>query len=629
MREKQQKTPRRTTTAITAIAAIAAATVGLTSWLTASAAASAAAAPTTSHGTKVHPDLMVAGQPVAIAGDSTTHTFWVAQLNDGGENDFVDSIAEGSHAIKSFNVPSGVDGIAADSALGMVWTIGNSSAGTTHTLTPIKEPGTVMSGITIPASSALTGIAVDPATKTVLELDAAGDVFTVDEAHPANAPHKLVSGSLTSADAIAVDPGTGTIWLVSASGNSVFGYHESTGAQIGDPIQVGNDPSSIAVDPTAKTVWVGNSNPTVSEFGESSTGSIHTIKLPASPESITVDPKTGVAWAGVGFGSVFGITEKTSPPSSIGGVTPAPDPIVGIATDPTNGQVWATDNVPSQGTFNNVFPLLPTAPKFTSASSIWFATNNVSQRTFSLKTTAFPPATFTMSGAPGFLSIGRHTGILTARLTTKSKHGAFKVTVSAANGVGAAAHQALTVNVGSDPVLTTTSTTFAIGVKNSQRLKATGSPAPTFTGLSLPKGLTLSRTGVLSGTLPKGTKSPIQFGVELTSKVTGFFGSPVVDAFTLKLAPGRAPKFTSAAKVTFKHGKHALFTIRSTGFPSPVLKITGKLPTGLRFKAGTAGTGTIAGTPAATAKGHTFKIKVTAFNGVGKSAVQTLSIKIT
>ncbi len=621
MREKLQKIPRAA-----ALVAGAGCVIG---GLSASATAMPALAAPARHASPASPSLKVAGQPVGIASDPTTKTFWVAENDIGQPDDIVDRIAENGHKDTTIKVLSGVVGIAADSGLGMVWTIGNSSNGTTHTATVIKESDNSAAGITVAASSALTGLAIDSSTGKVFLLDEGGDVFEFIDGNLAP-PVNLITGSAgTAATGIAVDPATGTLWIVNAAGNSVLKYSESGGAPIGSPISVGNNPGTIAIDSTAKTVWVGNSDSSVSEFSETSLGTVHTIKLPANPESITVDPKTGVAWAGVGFGSVFGITEKTSPPSSIGGVTPAPDPIVGIATDPTNGQVWATDNVPSQGTFNNVFPLLPTAPKFTSPSTIWFATNNASQQIFDLTTTAFPPATFTLSGAPSFLSVGKRTGVLTAKLTTKSKFGAFKATVSASNGVGAAGHQTLTVNVGSDPVLRTTSTTFAIGVKNSQQLKATGTPAPSFTGLNLPKGLTLSKTGVLSGTVPKGTKSPVQFGVELTNKLTSVSNSPVVGIFTLKLAPGKAPKLTSAAKATFKHGKHGSFTVKSTGFPSPVLKITGKLPKGLTFKAGAAGTGIIAGTPAATTKGHTFTIQITASNGVGKSAVQKLSIKIT
>jgi hypothetical protein len=646
MREKQQKfrrlvkvgvasvtgtragTRAGTGTRVKTVAVSVAAAVSVVSWLTVSAVP-AFAGPASGQAVQAGPDLMISGQPVAMASDPTTHTFWIAASNFGEANDNVVSITEGAKpAIKSFNVASGVDAIAVDSGLGLVWAIGNGSS-TSHDVTFIKESSGVLTSGSVSVSANLTGIAVDPSTKKVLLLDQNGDVLTVDENHPSGAPTSLVHGALTSAAAIAVDPGTAKIWVVDAGGNAVRQFSETTGTQIGGPIAVGANPSSIAIDPTAKTVWVGNSNSTVSEFGESSTGTVHTIKVATSPDSITVDPKTGVAWVGSVDGSVFGITEKTSPPSSIGSVTPAPEAIDGIAADPGNGQVWAVDNVPAQGTFNNVFPLLPTAPKFTSAASTWLATNNPAQRSFGVTTTAFPPATFTLTGAPSFLSIGKQTGVVSGKLTTKSKLGAFKVSISATNGIGSAAHQTLTVHIGSDPALTATSGTFAIGVKNSQQIKVTGTPAPAFTGLSLPKGLTLSKSGVLSGTLPKGTKSPVTFGIELNNQVTAAFRSPVVALFHLKLAPGKAPKLTSRASVSFKHGKHSTFTIKSTGFPSPALKLTGKLPKGLTFKAGAPGTGTISGTPATTTKGHSFKIKITASNGVGKSASQTLTIKVT
>src|SRR5579859_4797216 len=114
------------------------------------------------HAAKGRPRVMVVGQPVGIAADPTTHTFWVAEHDAGKPADSVDKIAEAGHAIVNLRVTSGVNAIAADPISGLVWTIGNSSNGSTHTVTYIKESNDSIHRVAVPASSALTGLAVDP-----------------------------------------------------------------------------------------------------------------------------------------------------------------------------------------------------------------------------------------------------------------------------------------------------------------------------------------------------------------------------------------------------------------------------------------------------------------------------------
>lgn len=326
------------------------------------------------------------------------------------------------------------------------------------------------------------------------------------------------------------------------------------------------------------------------------------------------DPTFGVIWVGSASGSIYEINEETSPPAVIASLA-LPEEVDGLATDPGTGQLWATEDIPSQGTFDNVFPYSPAAPAITSASS-WFANNNSAQDTFPVVASGFPPAAYSISGAPGWLTIGALTGVLSAALTSKSKAGAVTMTITATNGIGGPAHQSFTAKVGSDPVVETTSATFAYGVPNSLRLKATGVPAAiTFHGLGLPAGITLSRSGVLSGRPAKGVKSPAKFVILARNAVTRAFGQPAESIFTLTFAPGVAPKITSSASVTFKHGKPASFTIRAKGLPVPALTKSGELPKGLKIKFGN-GTALISGTPAAADNGHSYKI-ITAKNGVG------------
>ncbi len=620
MRGKQQSSRPHGTVVLAAAGVLA-------SCLAAALITPAFAAPAGGPGSKARPGVMVTGQPVGIAADTVNHSYWVAERDTGQHTDSVDKIFEKSHAIVNVHVKSGVNAIAADAGRGLVWVIGNSIDGSTHTVTYIKESNRSVHAVTVPAGSDLTGVAVDPAAGKVFVIDLTGNVFTFDESHLTNAPVKFITGSLSAASGVAVDHGTSRIWVLNAAGNSVFEFSESTGATVGSPVNVGDNPQVIAIDASTETVWVGNSDSTLSEFREASPGTVHSTTLGSVPTSITADPARRLMWVGGEFGSITGVTERTSPPSLTGGLT-VPSEVDGLATDQTTGQLWVTENVTSQGAFNNVVPFVPTAPKLTTGGSTWFAAGNTAQDQFTLTASGFPPSTFSMRGAPSWLSLAKLSGLLSAKLTSKSKLGAFKITLTASNGIGAAAHRTFTVNVGTDPVVRTTSATFAFGVPNSIQLKALGTPAPTFKGLNLPKGLHLSSTGVLSGSLPKGTASPKMFGIEANNKVTAAFSSPVFVIFTLKLAPGVAAKITSASKVTFRHGRRGAFTVTTTGLPRPSLKESGKLPKGLRFGV-VGGRAFVTGTPAKAGAGHTFKITITASNGVGRSARQTLTIKIT
>lgn len=617
--------PRSSRPKVTAVGAVA----GCLASCLATTLAPAHAAPADGQAAQATPGVMVAGQPVGIAADATNHTFWVAVVNAGKATDIVDKIAETGHAVTTLHVTSGVNGIAADATRGLIWTIGNSANGSTHTVSYIRTSNDSVHAVHVPASTDLTGLAVDPQAGKVFVLDLSGDVFTLDESGLANAPVEFITGGLSEATGLAIDHGNESIWVLNAGGNSVFEFSASTGVMIGSPASVGDSPGVIAVDTTTKTVWVGNADSTISEFAESTPGTVNSLTLGSTPISVTPDPARHTIWVGGEFGSIYRVTEQTSPPSLARGLT-LPNEVDGLAIDAKTGQLWATQNVTSQGTFNNVVPFVPTAPAFTSANSTWFAAGNTAQDQFTLNASGFPPASFAMRGAPSWLSLAKLTGVLSGKLTRASKLGAFKVTVTASNGIGSPVQLSFTVNVGTDPVIATTSATFAFGVnaKNAFQIKASGTPAPTFAGLKLPKGLHLSKAGLLTGSLPKGTASPQMFRIEASNKVTQAFRSPVIAKFRLRLVPGARPKFTSAAKVTFRHGRPAHFTISTSGFPAPSLKISGKLPMGLRIKI-RGDRAFISGTPAAAGQGRTFKITITATNGIAKPATQTLAIKIT
>jgi hypothetical protein len=69
------------------------------------------------------------------------------------------------------------------------------------------------------------------------------------------------------------------------------------------------------------------------------------------------------------------------------------------------------------------------------------------------------------------------------------------------------------------------------------------------------------------------------------------------------------------------------FTVTTTGHPSATITETGKLPKGTSFVAQAGGKATISGTPVAGTAG-TYRLTITAKNGVGQSAVQAFTLTI-
>ncbi len=117
-----------------------------------------------------------------------------------------------------------------------------------------------------------------------------------------------------------------------------------------------------------------------------------------------------------------------------------------------------------------------------------------------------------------------------------------------------------------------------------------GATTYSVTAGALPLGLSLSSTGVLSGTpTTLGTSS-------FTVKATNVAGTSS-GVFTMTVA--NQVEFTSAAAATFTVGSAGSFTVTTSGNPANPLTYTGTLPAGLTFTPGAAGTASVSGTPSA------------------------------
>ena len=96
----------------------------------------------------------------------------------------------------------------------------------------------------------------------------------------------------------------------------------------------------------------------------------------------------------------------------------------------------------------------------------------------------------------------------------------------------------------------------------------------------------------------------------LAHLVARAFGVGNGQAFTLTVHQPSA--FASPDHATFRAGKHRTFTIVTRGFPAARLSESGKLPRGITFLPRHDGTATLTGKASRRARGHTFRITITA-----------------
>lgn len=154
------------------------------------------------------------------------------------------------------------------------------------------------------------------------------------------------------------------------------------------------------------------------------------------------------------------------------------------------------------------------------------------------------------------------------------------------------------------------------GTLASLTFTTSGFPQPVLTlDGQLPAGMAFDgATGVLSGTpVDTGTSTFSLTATNGVGTVTGQYSISVneVPALTVAAPPGPA-----TVGVPYSH------TFTATGFPAPVLALTGELPAGLGFDAAS---GTISGTPTA-AGSHPFT--VTAVNKAGTAAALNYTLVV-
>lgn len=240
---------------------------------------------------------------------------------------------------------------------------------------------------------------------------------------------------------------------------------------------------------------------------------------------------------------------------------------------------------------------------------------------FTFIASGYPPPTFSVASGP--LPPGLNldpSGILSG---TPTATGSYPVTLTATNTEGSVTSQPVNIVIGSLPAFTADAPPGGYtGALYDYQFAATGFPSPTFAAVdptTLPPGLSLSKSGTLSGT----PTAPGSYTFAVTA--TNFTGDSTTTPITVVVGTGVAPTIASSSATTFYLGLPATFSVTTGGTPSPTLSKTGALPAGMTSIDDGDGTATLTGTPTA---GGTFPLTISAHNGVPPDARQAFTLTV-
>ena len=474
-------------------------------------------------------------------------------------------------------------GVTFDAASGVL--SGTPAPGTAGTFNLVFEAQNGV-GLTVTQNFTLTvnqAPAVTSANNATFVVGSLGSFNVTATGSPA--PTLAISGAALPGT-ITFDPGTGTLsGTPTATGTFILVFTASNGvgsnAVQSFTLTINEAPAFTSADNTIFSVGVNSS------FAVLTTGTpTPVITSTPLPAGLTLD------------GS--GVLSGTPGPATVG--------VYNLVFTATNSVTSVNQNFTL--TINK-------KPDFTSASSTAF-TVGVSG-SFQVNTNGTPTPVLSRSGdnLPTGVSFDTNSGVLSGTPAAGTV-GTYNLIFTAVNSSGSTT-QNFTFVVNQRPLITSAAAVaFPVGVFSSHTVTATGTPAPTITigGAALPSGVSYDQaSGVLSGTPAIGTVG--DYNLSFTAN-NGVGTNTQVFVLTINTAA----VITSANTTTFTDGTSGSFSITMVGSPTPTLSMTGSLPTGVSFDAGT---GILSGTPAAGTAG-TYSPVFTAQNGVGSPSVQNFTL---
>jgi large repetitive protein len=575
--------------------------------------------------------VQVGAESVGVAVDSQTDTIYAAIA---GSSTHGIAVIDGATNAVTADVPTpgAPVAVAVDDATDTVYV---AESGADEVAVIDGATNTVTS--TIDTGFAARAIAVNPQTDTIY----LASFFNREVIQVINGQTDHVTSTIQTPGwligAMAVDTATSNLYL--ATGDAVQVISGSSGqviATIDFPVPVGSLPGTqtggLAVDSAAGQVFVaGPSAGAVYAISTASNTITGTYTVPGeSPQAVAVDPATGLLFASTSLGlddpeGRLAVLSESTGAAVYDAVIPRGGASLGVET--TTGAVYATDNLQSDSLMLGYVSVI--TPNSTATTMSPVIQNQPLgffvgfPDTFTYSVSESPTGTVTETGT---LPAGvQFAGGVLSGTPAAGTGGLYPVQVTASNGIGPADTETYVVTV-LQPIVVTgpTKATVRTGRYASLTYTETSYPPATFdTASGLPAGLTLSPSGVLSGTPAAHAGGIYNAFIGATN-----LALPLGAGINVRLTVDEQASFASARHVTFTAGIWRSFTIRTWGFLAPHLSVSGKLPAGLKLRLGRSGTATLSGKAASRDAGRTYNLTITARNGIGRAARQVLVIRV-
>lgn len=361
------------------------------------------------------------------------------------------------------------------------------------------------------------------------------------------------SGSVASSPHITAEPASLTLYrgkpgslIVSATGGTLTYQWRKNGAEIAGAT------NATLTFATVQDSDVGSYAVVVSNAYGSAISAVASVSVEEPPAAPTITSPPQSVFAALGnYVSFYVSTNGTllTYQWRKGGTPIAGATSSGFNISSVTAQDFASYDVvvsnPGGSATSNPATLAPTVPVSITTQPLNQATSPGGGATFTIAATGAPTPTYRWqrqaAGASTWVNLSNSNtfnGALTATLTIANATLAMngdQFRCLAFNGSLEVASAAATLAVTNAPLFTSpTSATFYVGTSNSFVIKASGSPAPTFSAIGVPSWAALDPvTGVLSGTPPGTAGAP--FTLQL-SAVNGTLPN-ASQLFTLYVQP--------------------------------------------------------------------------------------------
>jgi len=250
---------------------------------------------------------------------------------------------------------------------------------------------------------------------------------------------------------------------------------------------------------------------------------------------------------------------------------------------------------------------------------------------FTVTTRGVPTAALTEAGSlpTGITFTDNGNGTATiAGTATPNSGGTYAISITANDGVGTPVTQPFSlVNFESSTMTSAAGAQALVGSPFNFTVTTRGFPRPALTETgALPPGITFKDNGNGSATI-SGLANVGAGPYSLTISATNWVNTAKQ---SFALGNDQSPQITSRDYVATPAGAAtwgAIFTVTTTGYPTPAITETGALPPGVTFKDNGNGTAVLTGIPPVGSDGQ-YPLTMTATNGIGSPIVQPFRMTV-